>query len=207
MTLPFQQHASVISIGQASGEHLGRILTILRDNWHSLYQGKVAPDRLDAYIDHHVRPVYESHIFSNSGDNRILTATIGGITQGFICFGMREERHHIDALYVDPPNKRQSIGTLLLMQAAKNMADENNSLPVAFHVCISNDDAIAYARSFGGERKGSITRKFMDDIDIIDQIIKWPNPQALIDKLDEWRRLHMGLPASATSASREWRPR
>lgn len=207
MTLPFRQHASVLNVDKAGPDDLDAILAILTHGWKRIYHDRVSAKRIERHVQEQVRPIYQHILSGQSNSQTILAAKLAGVVHGFICFEEEERRHHIKALYVDKAHEKKSVGALMLFKAADEMRARDNSKQVAIHICTANHQATHYAESLNGRRDGQIRRQFLPDTFMIDQIIKWPDPKALYDYIDEiLRRRAKNLPVKLNAGSPEWEP-
>lgn len=173
----------IYQVSPATPAHLPGILSILRDNWHRIYRGTVAPDKLDDFIETVIAPHYAGIIAGQKDERQINVAqTKSGTLCGFTCYGFNRDAHEIQAIYVAPTHVKKSIGAMMMQSTAEDMIklDTRHKMvrPIHIRICTDNEGARAFADKLNGQIKNTEVREFLD-ARITDQIIGWDNATTL----------------------------
>jgi GNAT superfamily N-acetyltransferase len=173
----------IYEVGVANSADLDDILSILRPNWHRIYQQSISQDALDRFVEQTLRPHYAGILNGHRADRTLhIARTKSGMLCGFTCFGMKDGVHEIQAIYVSPSHHKRSIGAMLVLSASDEMVRLDRKtrkfMPVQIRICTDNEGAKNFANKLEGTILKTEERHFMDAV-ITDQIIGWRNARAL----------------------------
>lgn len=156
-TPEFQEGAPAFEIESAKADDAESIARIQHDSWLATYQNDelgITRDVLEKRLgDLETRKEgWRKAIETMPEKIHIDVVRKDGRVIGFCKVSKREEENHIDALYLDPSEKKQGAGGKIFRAGLAWLGDER---PISLEVVAYNDDSIAFYEHFGFERVGA----------------------------------------------------
>ena len=135
-----------VIIRDADRAEFGALAALQTRSWRDVYRGIMPDSYLDDEIEHDLASRWDA--LDPSGDDLVLVADQARI-RGFVTVWCKPDPF-IDNLHVDPGERSQGIGRLLMQATAKRLV-ENGYQRVSLYVAAQNQRAADFYRRLGGQ--------------------------------------------------------